>query len=102
MFLLNVILTVQASSPASHAKIGWEQFTNTVIKIISDKKQWVIFLLWWAFAGGKKKIIDTDKHFILETTHPSPFSAYRWFLWSNCFKDVNKILKKLEKKEINW
>lgn len=102
IFLLNSILTVQAWNPASHAKIWWEQFTNEVIKTISDKKEWIIFLLWWAFAQGKKKLIDTDKHYVLETTHPSPFSAYRWFLWSNCFKETNKILKKIWKKEINW
>jgi uracil-DNA glycosylase len=102
VFLLNAILTVQASKPASHAKIGWEKFTNTVIKTISDEKEWVIFLLWWAFAQSKEKLIDSSKHIILETTHPSPFSAYRWFLWSNCFKDVNSILKERWEDEIDW
>lgn len=102
VFLLNAILTVQKWNPASHAKIWWEQFTNTVIRIISDEKEWIIFLLWWAFAQSKKKLIDESKHTILETTHPSPFSAYRWFLWSNCFIETNKILKKEWKKEINW
>jgi uracil-DNA glycosylase len=62
----------------------------------------VIFLLWWAFAQTKEKLIDKNKHYILKTTHPSPFSAYRWFLWSNCFIETNKILKKEWKKEINW
>jgi len=102
VFLLNAILTVQKSKPASHSKIWWEQFTDTVIKTISDEKKWVIFLLWWAFAQSKSKLIDTSKHYILETTHPSPFSAYRWFLWSNCFVETNKILKQNWKKEINW
>ena len=102
VFLLNAVLTVQAWNPASHAKIWWEQFTNNIIKSISDEKNWVIFLLWWAFAQWKEKLIDTDKHFILKTTHPSPFSAYRWFLWSNCFIETNTILKKEWKKEINW
>ena len=102
VLLLNAILTVQAWNPASHSKIWWETFTDNIIKTISDKKNWVIFLLWWAFAQTKEKLIDTNKHYILKTTHPSPFSAYRWFLWSNCFKETNKILKENWKKEINW
>ena len=102
VFLLNAILTVQKWNPASHAKIWWEQFTDNVIKTISDKKEWIIFLLWWAFAQWKKKLIDESKHYILETTHPSPFSAYRWFLWSNCFNETNKTLNKEWKSEINW
>jgi uracil-DNA glycosylase len=102
VLLLNVILTVQAWNPASHAKIWWEKFTDSVIKTISDKKSWVIFLLWWAFAQSKKKLIDTSKHIVLETMHPSPFSAYRWFLGSNCFGEVNRILKKRWEDEIDW
>ncbi len=102
IFLLNAILTVQEWNPASHSKIWWETFTNNIIKTISDKKTWVIFLLWWAFAQSKEKLIDKSKHYILKTTHPSPFSAYRWFLWSNCFLETNKILKQNWKKEINW
>ena len=102
VFLLNAILTVQAWKPASHSKIGWEKFTDKVIKTISNEKKWVIFLLWWAFAQAKKKLIDESKHIILETSHPSPFSAHRWFLWSWCFKEVNKILKERWEKEINW
>lgn len=102
VFLLNTILTVQKGTPASHSKIWWEQFTDEVIKIISEKKEWIIFLLWWAFAQGKKKLINESKHTILETSHPSPFSAYRWFLWSNCFLKVNKLLKEEWKREINW
>ena len=102
VFLLNAVLTVQKSKPASHSKIGWETFTDNIIKEISDKKKWVIFLLWWAFAQSKKKIIDESKHIILETSHPSPFSAHRWFLWSNCFKETNKILRKKWEEEINW
>jgi len=102
VFLLNAILTVQAWNPASHSKIWWETFTDNIIKTISDKKEWVIFLLWWAFAQTKEKLIDTNKHYILKTTHPSPFSAYRWFLWSNCFEETNKILKENWEKEINW
>ena len=102
VFLLNAILTVQAWNPASHAKIWWEKFTDTVIKTISDNKEWIVFLLWWTFAQSKKALIDQNKHFVLETSHPSPFSAHRWFLWSNCFKETNEIFKENWKKEINW
>lgn len=102
VFLLNAIFTVQAWNPASHAKIGWEQFSDAVITNLSDKKEWIVFLLWWAFAQSKKKLIDTSKHFVLETTHPSPFSAYKWFLGSGCFSKTNEILKREWKKEINW
>ncbi len=102
VFLLNAILTVEAGKPASHSKIGWEIFTDKVIETISNKKKWIIFLLWWAFAQSKERFIDTKKHFVLKTTHPSPFSAHRWFLWSNCFVETNKILKENWKSEINW
>ncbi|MDD2907928.1 MAG: uracil-DNA glycosylase [Candidatus Gracilibacteria bacterium] len=102
VFLLNAILTVQAGNPASHSKIGWEKFTNEIIKSISDEKENVIFLLWGAFAQGKKSLIDTNKHIVLESPHPSPFSAHRGFLGNNHFKSVNEILKKQGKKEIDW
>lgn len=102
VFLLNAVLTVEAWKPTSHSQIGWERFTDYVIKSISDKKENVIFLLWWAFAQSKKSLIDTNKHIVLETTHPSPFSAHRWFLGSSCFKEVNRILKERGEKEINW
>ncbi|MDD2871832.1 MAG: uracil-DNA glycosylase [Candidatus Gracilibacteria bacterium] len=102
VFLLNAILTVQAGNPASHAKIGWENFTDHVIKTISDEKQGIVFMLWGAFAQSKKKLIDTKKHFVLETTHPSPFSAHRGFLGSNCFKETNELLIKNGKIPINW
>lgn len=102
VLLLNAVLTVQQWKPASHANIWWENFTNAVIKTISDKKSWVIFLLWGAFAQWKKSLIDSSKHIILETTHPSPFSAHKWFIWSDCFKQTNEILKKNNQKEIDW
>lgn len=102
VFLLNAILTVQAWNPASHSKIGWEKFTNEIIKNISEKQEKVVFLLWWAFAISKKSLIDTNKHIVLESPHPSPFSAHRWFLWNNHFKKTNEILKSWWKKEIDW
>lgn len=102
VFMLNAILTVKAWLPASHSKIGWEAFTDIVIKTISDKKEWVVFILWWNFARNKKSLIDTTKHFIIESAHPSPFSAYNWFLGSRPFSKTNEILKKQGKKEIDW
>ncbi len=102
VFLLNAILTVEKAKPASHSKIWWETFTDKVIETISKEKEGVVFLLWWAFAQSKEKLIDKKRHFVLKTTHPSPFSAHRWFLWSNCFLETNKILKSLWKKEIDW
>lgn len=102
VLLLNSILSVEKWKPASHSQIGWENFTDEVIRKISEKKENIIFLLWWAFAQSKESLIDTKKHFILKTTHPSPFSAHRGFLGSNCFKETNEILKKIWKNPINW
>ncbi len=102
VFMLNAILTVKSWLPASHSKIGWETFTDKVIKTISDKKTWIVFILWGNFAKNKKCLIDTTKHYIIESAHPSPFSAYNWFFWSKPFSKTNEILKKLGKKEIDW
>ena len=102
VFLLNSILTVEKEKPASHSRIGWELFTDKIIKIISDKNENIIFLLWWNFAKSKAKLINSEKHLILETSHPSPLGSYRWFLWSQCFIETNNYLKSKWKKEINW
>lgn len=102
VFLLNAILSVEAGKPASHSQIGWEIFTDEVIKKISEKKENIVFLLWGAFAQSKEKFIDKKKHFVLKTTHPSPFSAHRGFLGSNCFLETNEILQKIGKTPIDW
>lgn len=102
VLLLNAILTVRDGQPASHSKIGWETFTDNVIKAISEKEENIIFILWWNFAKSKKILIDTKKHFIIESAHPSPFSAYNGFFGSKPFSKTNEILKKIGKKEINW
>lgn len=102
VFMMNAILTVKAWLPASHSKIGWETFTDKIIKTISDKKIWIVFILWWNFARNKKCLIDITKHFVIESAHPSPFSAYNWFFWSRPFSKTNEILKKIWKKEIDW
>lgn len=102
VLLLNAILTVKAWLPASHSKIGWEIFSDNIIKSISQNTSWVVFILWWSFARSKKILIDTNKHFIVESAHPSPFSAYNWFFGSKPFSKTNQILKNIWKKEINW
>lgn len=102
ILLLNAILTVKAWIPASHSHIGWETFTNEIIKYISDKKENIIFILWGNFAKSKKQFIDEKKHFIIKSAHPSPFSAYNWFFGSKPFSKTNEILKSIWKKEIDW
>ena len=102
VLMLNSILTVEWWKPASHSKIWWGTFTDNVIKKISEEKDGIIFLLWGNFARWKKALIDSNKHFILESPHPSPFSAYSWFFGNGHFKKVNEILEKQWKKEIQW
>jgi len=102
VLLLNAILTVREKKAGSHQKLGWELFTDSVIKKISDEKEGIIFLLWGAFAQKKSVIIDTRKHHVLITTHPSPFSAYRGFLGCKHFSKTNKILLNNNQQPINW
>lgn len=102
VFLLNAILTVVASNPASHQGKGWEEFTDFVIKTISEKKKNVVFILWGNYARGKKALIDTTKHLVIESPHPSPFSAYNGFFGSKPFSKCNEYLKEYGKGEIEW
>ena len=102
VLLLNTILTVEESKPKSHHKLGWEIFTDNIIKYISDNSDGVVFLLWGSPAISKSKLIDTQKHHILSAPHPSPLSSYRGFFTCKHFSKTNEILKKLGKKEINW
>ncbi|MFN4181266.1 MAG: uracil-DNA glycosylase [Candidatus Paceibacteria bacterium] len=102
VFLLNAILTVVANTPASHQGKGWEDFTDYVIKKISDEKEHVVFILWGNYARSKKSLIDTSKHLVLESTHPSPFSAYNGFFGSKPFSACNAYLKKHGEKELRW
>jgi len=102
VLLLNATLTVRESSPASHQKKGWEEFTDKVIKTISDKKEGIVFILWGAYAQAKAELIDKTKHHIIKSPHPSPFSADRGFFGSKPFSKTNEILKKEGKKEIDW
>ena len=102
VFLLNAILTVIAHNPASHRKKGWEEFTDFVIKTISDKSEHVVFILWGSYARSKRILIDSDKHLILESPHPSPLSAFSGFFGSKPFSKANNYLKSHGKTEINW
>ena len=102
VLLLNSILTVRAHSPASHRDLGWEGFTDEVLKTLSDKKNNVVFMLWGNYAKNKKSLIDKDKHLILEAAHPSPFSAYGGFFGCKHFSKANKYLKENKKTTIKW
>lgn len=101
VLLLNATLTVQAGSPGSHQHHGWEEFTDAVIRTISEKKEHVTFILWGRYAREKKTLIDADKHLILESAHPSPFSATQFF-GSRPFSKTNQYLKSHGKPEIRW
>lgn len=102
IFLLNNTLTVREKTPTSHQKKGWEEFTDSVIKLISEQKSGVVFLLWGNFAQSKENLIDTSKHHILKAAHPSPFSAHRGFLGCKHFSKTNEILKKQGQEPINF
>lgn len=102
VFLLNSVLTVEAGLPASHKRLGWEAFTDTVITTISDRQEHVVFMLWGNFAKSKKGLIDEKKHLVLEAAHPSPFSAHSGFFGCKHFSKGNVWLKKCNEKEIKW
>lgn len=102
VLLLNAFLTVRANQPASHSKIGWEQFTDSVIKKLSEEKDGLIFILWGKFAQQKENLIDPFKHHILKAAHPSPFSAYNGFFGCKHFSKTNNILANKGLEEIDW
>lgn len=92
VLLLNAILTVEKDKPLSHKKLGWETFTNEIIKKINEKETPVVFILWGAYARSKKVYITNPKHFIIESAHPSPFSARYGFFGSKPFSKANNFL----------
>jgi len=100
--LLNATLTVQAHTPNSHKKMGWEKFTDAIIKAVSDKEDSVVFVLWGSFAQKKEPLIDTGKHYIIKSVHPSPLSVYRGFFGSKPFSEINNFLTSKDKKAIEW
>lgn len=102
VLLLNATLTVRESQPGSHQNKGWELFTDSVIREISATRTGVVFILWGNYAKAKEVLIDTTKHFILKSPHPSPFSADRGFFGSKPFSRTNEILKREGQKEIDW
>lgn len=102
VLLLNASLTVRQNEPCSHAKTGWLQFTDQIIKKISDEKEGIVFLLWGKFAQEKQSLIDETKHFVLKAAHPSPFSADRGFFGCKHFSKTNELLMKQQKSPIDW
>jgi uracil-DNA glycosylase len=102
VLLLNATLTVRDSSPGSHQNKGWETFTDAVIKTISDERENVVFLLWGAYAQKKGEVINRQKHLVLLSPHPSPFSADRGFFGNKHFSKANEYLKSKGLKEIDW
>lgn len=102
VFLLNASLTVRAGEPMSHSKIGWAEFTNTVIKTISTEKKHVVFLLWGKFAQEKRILIDESKHLVLRSVHPSPLSVHAGFFGCKHFSKTNEYLMKNGIDPIDW
>lgn len=102
ILLLNATLTVRAHEANSHKDLGWEKFTDFIIKEISDKKENVVFVLWGAFAQKKAGLIDASKHFIIQSAHPSPFSVHKGFFGSRPFSKINQFLEEKGKEPINW
>jgi len=102
VLMLNATLTVRASSPGSHQHKGWENFTDEVIKAVNDSKSGSVFILWGAYAQQKGAVIDRRKHFVIESAHPSPFSAHRGFFGSKPFSQTNNYLQEHGLSPINW
>ncbi|MDH5476332.1 MAG: uracil-DNA glycosylase, partial [Cyclobacteriaceae bacterium] len=95
ILLLNATLTVRANEPGSHQNKGWENFTDTVIRYISENTEHIVFLLWGAYAQQKGEVIDDTKHLVLKSSHPSPFAAYRGFFGNKHFSKTNYYLRKI-------
>lgn len=102
VLLLNSTLTVRAHQANSHSKIGWQEFTDTVIKKISQNTERKVFILWGNYARSKRDIIDSSKHLIIESPHPSPFSANKGFFGSKPFSKTNQYLEKTNQDTIDW
>lgn len=102
VLLLNTTLTVRGGQAGSHAKRGWEHFTDRVIGVVSDKDDHVVFILWGSHARAKKALIDTSRHTVLESPHPSPFSANKGFFGSQPFSRANKALVDHGQSPVDW
>lgn len=102
VLLLNAVLTVERGKANSHKNMGWEQFTDRVIQLVNAKEKPVVFLLWGSNAIAKAKMIDTKKHLVLTSPHPSPLSAYRGFFGNGHFLTTNEFLKQKYSQAIDW
>lgn len=102
VLLLNTSLTVEQASAGSHAKVGWQHFTDQVIEQVSRHREHLVFMLWGAHAQSKERLIDPSKHLILKSVHPSPLSAYRGFIGNGHFSRANKFLQQHDLTPIDW
>lgn len=102
VLLLNATLTVRAHQAASHQRKGWERFTDRVIEVVNGKSERVVFVLWGASARKKKALVDTSRHTIIESPHPSPLSAHRGFFGSKPFSRANDALREAGREPIDW
>ncbi len=102
VLLLNAVLTVEEHKPASHKGKGWEIFTDDVINILNKREKPIVFILWGAFARSKKSLITNKQHYIIESAHPSPFSARNGFFGSKPFSKTNEFLREKGLEEIDW
>ena len=102
VLLLNTVLTVRSGLANSHAKKGWEVLTDSIIQHLSNERENIVFILWGNNARSKKKLIDTSKHLVLESAHPSPLSVYNGFWGSKPFSKTNNYLKQHDITEIDW
>ena len=102
VLLLNAVLTVEKDKPASHRNLGWERLTDYIIKILNQKEEPVVFILWGNFAKEKAKLITNPNHYIITSPHPSPFSARYGFFGSKPFSKANNFLKEHNIKEVDW